>query len=161
MPAILDSFFTGVANTSSTPIGWKGVGGQVATKWLAKAKSTVKTAKWWHPLVPFSLPHITQSSSIHGQTHQPVAWWITASRLFVKRRWSHLKTTWALVDIWQASKTSHSKSSLGNFQHQYLAELLSNVYSYHLMVKNVSCCCIHGSWLFSNAIICLANYCTL
>ena len=28
------------------------------------------------------------------------------------------------VDIWQASETSHSKNSLGNFQDQYLAELL-------------------------------------
>ena len=30
------------------------------------------------------------------------------------------------------------ESNLGNFQHQYLAELLVNVYSYHLMVKSVS-----------------------
>ena len=31
-----------------------------------------------------------------------------------------------------------------NFQHQYLAELLVNVYKYHLMVESVSCCCAHG-----------------
>ena len=48
--------------------------------------------------------------------------------------------------------TSHSKSSPGNFQHQYLAELLVNVYSYGLMVKSVSCCCVHESWLFSDLV---------
>ena len=39
---------------------------------------------------------------------------------------------WALPDIWswQASETNHSKSSLGNFQHHYLYELMVNVYSY-------------------------------
>ena len=30
LPAILDSVFTGVANTTSTPIGWEG-GGQVGS----------------------------------------------------------------------------------------------------------------------------------
>ena len=44
-----------------------------------------------------------------------------------------MKTTCALVDVWQASETSHSKSSLGNFQHQYLTELLVNVYSYSIV----------------------------
>ena len=48
--------------------------------------------------------------------------------------------------------TSHSKSSLGNFQHQYLAELLVNVYSYCLMVKSVSCYCVRGSRLFSDLV---------
>ena len=43
---------------------------------------------------------------------------------------SHLKTTWALIDIWKASETSHSKSSLSKLQYQYLPELLVNVYSY-------------------------------
>ena len=41
------------------------------------------------------------------------------------------------MDIWQASETSHSNSSLGNFQHQYPHELLVSVYSYHLMVKSL------------------------
>ena len=36
MPTILDSVFTGVANTTSTPTGWEGVGRQVATKWQAR-----------------------------------------------------------------------------------------------------------------------------
>ena len=48
--------------------------------------------------------------------------------------------------------TSHSKSSPGNFQHQYLAELLVNMYSYRLMVKSVSCCYVCGSRLFSDLV---------
>ena len=49
-------------------------------------------------------------------------------------------------------ETSHSKSSPGNFQHQYLAELLVNMYSYRLMVKSVSCYCVRGSRLFSDLV---------
>ena len=59
LPAILDSF-TGIANTTSTPIGVGG-GWWEATKWWAKATLTLKTAKWY-PLVPFLPPHIKQSS---------------------------------------------------------------------------------------------------
>ena len=65
---------------------------------------------------------------------------------------SHLKVTRALVDVLQASETSHSKSSPGNFQHQYLPELLVNVYSYRLVVKSVPSCCVCGSRLFSNPV---------
>ena len=54
--------------------------------------------------------------------------------------------------------TSHSKSSADNLQHQYLPELLVNVYSYHLMVKSVPCCCVHGSWLFSNSVTLIVHY---
>ena len=28
--------------------------------------------------------------------------------------------------------------------------MFNSVYSYHVMVKSVSCCCVEGSWLFSN-----------
>ena len=50
-------------------------------------------------------------------------------------------------------KNKPQQSSLGNFQHQTLPELLVNVYSNHVMVKNVSCYCVHASWLFSNVVI--------
>ena len=61
--------FSGVANTTSTimVVGW------VTTEYREKAMLTPKIAKW-HLLVSFSSPHITQSSYIHGQTHQPVVW---------------------------------------------------------------------------------------
>ena len=68
----------------------------------------------------------------------------TAGYLLIQGRWSHLKTTQALMDISQASETSHSKSRLGKFQYQCLSELLVNVYSYCLMVKSVSYCCVCG-----------------
>ena len=120
-------------------------------KWRAKATFSLRTAKW-HPLVQFLPPHFTQSRWIHGQTHQPVVWWITAGCPLVKGIWSHLKVTQALVDISQASETSHSKSSLANFQHQWYLPELVNVYNYHLMVKSVLCCCVRESQLFSDPV---------
>ena len=36
----------------------------------------------------------------------------------------------ALMDVWQDSETSLSKSILGNFQHWYPADMLGSVYSY-------------------------------
>ena len=54
-----------------------------------------------------------------------------------------------------------NKSSPGNFQHQYLPELLVNVYSYRLMLKSVSCCCVHGIQLFSNPVTYKEHYCIL
>ena len=60
LSAVLESFFTIVANThtTSTPIGGGWVG---ATKWWAKTMFSLNTAKQ-HPLVPFSPPHVTQNS---------------------------------------------------------------------------------------------------
>ena len=53
----------------------------------------------------------------------------------------------ALVDVWQASEASHSKSNLGNFQHQYPTKVLINVCSYCLMVKKcVDVVCIKGGF---------------
>ena len=58
------------------------------------------------------------------------------------------------MHLWMSNKlqTSHSKSSLGNFQHQLLPKLLVNVYSHHLIMKSMSCCCVHGRWIFSNPV---------
>ena len=83
-------------------------------------------------------------SQLCGELH-------TAGCLLVQGICSHLKVTWALVDIWQASQTSHSKSNPGNF-HQYMAELLVNISNYHLMVKSVSWCCVRARWLFTNLV---------
>ena len=47
-------------------------------------------------------------------------------------------------------RTSHSKSSLGNFQHWYLPEILASVYSNRVVVKIVSYCYVHGRQLFLN-----------
>ena len=40
-------------------------------------------------------------------------------------------------DVWQASETSHNKSSLGNLYHWHLLEMLVTVYSHCVMVKSV------------------------
>ena len=72
-PAMLDSFLLAQPIPLALLQGGRLVGGQVATKWQAKATSSLKTGKSL-PFVPFSPPHVTQSISIHGQTHQPVLW---------------------------------------------------------------------------------------
>ena len=43
-----------------------------------------------------------------------------------------------------------NKSNQGNFQHQYMPQVLVNVY--RLVVKSVSCCCVRGRRLFSNPV---------
>ena len=80
-----------------------------------------------------------------------LASWIAAGYLLFNGRWSHLRVTQALMDVWQAAKQATAKS-LGYFQHQYLAKLLVNMYSYCLMVKSVFYFCVRGKSLFSNPV---------
>ena len=46
--------------------------------------------------------------------------------------------------------------------YKYLPDLLVNMYNYYLMVKSMSCCCVCGSWLFSDPVtfLSLKQYCT-
>ena len=129
-------------------------------KWRARLRQQWKQPNGVHFTLQIS--HKATKSVAKLISHA-VIWWIIAGCLLVKGRWRHLKTTWTLVDVWKASETSHSKSSLGNFQYQYLVELLVNAYSYSLMVNSVSRCCVHGSWLYSNPVTisndkCLATW---
>ena len=39
-----------------------------------------------------------------------------------------------------------------NFQHWYLADMLASVYSYRVMVKSISSCCVCGRWVLSNPV---------
>ena len=57
-------------------------------------------------------------------------------------------------------ETSHSKSSLGNIQHQYLPELLIN-WCIQLLFdgESVSCCCVRGRHLLSNPVTSRVRYC--
>ena len=80
-------------------------------------------------------------------------WWFIAGWLLVHWRWSHLKTTPALMDVWQDPETSLSKTSLDNFQHWYLADMLASVYTYHVKVYLNVVCVENG--LSHN---CLRNY---
>ena len=143
--------FTGVADTTSTLIEWDGGGRWVAKKYCTKPFSTLKTAKWCslvlhmsHKVAISIVKLITQSC---GE--------FTTSCPLVKERGSHLRTNVALTDIWKASEASQSKSSLGNLQHQYLPQLLINVYSYRLMKKSVSCCCVKSSHILGHLLRCI------
>ena len=119
-------------------------------KWLGKTMSTLKTS---------SIGAIF-TSAYHTKQLNP--WLNSLARRVVSYNYSHLsacpegmdplKFTRELVDIWQASEVSHSKSSLENIQHQYLPQLVVNLCSHCLMVKSVSCCCVHWSQLFSNQV---------
>ena len=83
---ILDSFFTGVVNTTSTRPPW-GV-----TKWQAKSKSTLNRAKWC-TLVPI-LTH-KAAKTMAKLTSQLCDNLQLAACL--SGRWSHLKSTQTLA----------------------------------------------------------------
>ena len=56
-------------------------------------------------------------------------------------RGDRAKTTWTPMNIIQDLETSHGKRSLGNFQHQYLPELLCRATTrYRVMVKFLAGC---------------------
>ena len=84
-------------------------------------------------------------------------WCFTAGCLIGQGRWNHLKTTWALIDVWYASATSHSKRILKAFSNNtYLNCLLLSC----VLMKNVSCCCVHENCLLSNPVT-FDNYKTI
>ena len=116
----------------STPIGVEGGGPQSGRQRLRQHWKQSNNIHWCH----FQL-HISHKAA-KSIANSPVSRRVIYSCLVVCLS-SYLKTTWALMDIWQASETSYRKGSLGNFQHQYLPELLFNVYSYRVMMKNESC----------------------
>ena len=126
LPTILDIFYwCSQYHKQSYRVG----GWWVPTKWEAKAMSTLKTTKW-HPLVPFS-PLWPNLSASHVVNYS----WLSACQEEMEPFKDNSSTYGHLTSL----KTSHSKSNLGNFQHQYLLELLANVYSYHFMVKMCIC----------------------
>ena len=81
----------------------------------------VKTTEW-HQLELFLPPHTKQ---LHPCPTSPASCVVIYSSWLLERgRWSLSRITLALVNAWQDSETSHSKSSLGNFQHWYLLDML-------------------------------------
>ena len=114
--------------------------------------STLKTAKW-HQLVPISSPHITQSSYINpwqnsSASHVLNYSWLSACQGGMEPFEDHLSTHGCLTSL--INKPQQKQP--GQRSAPNLAELLDNVYSCHVMVKNVSCCCVCGSQLFSNPV---------
>ena len=90
------------------------------------------------------------TSTYHTKELNP--WPNSSARCVVNYSWlsacqGDMKPFEALMDVWQTSETSHNKSSSG---YQYLPEVLVTVYSFCLMVKSVSCCCVRESRHFSN-----------
>ena len=128
-----------------------GNGWWVHTKGKVKAMPTLK-----QPNGPFSPSHIT-----HVATKQLNPWPSSSASCVVNYRL--LSACQGNMEPFKGYPSTHGhlkslrnkpqqiKRSVGNFQHRYLTELLVNVYSYHLMVKSVSCCCGHRiqSWFFS------------
>ena len=118
MPAILDSLFHKVVNTTSSFIGVEGGGWWGATKWRDLLIQNFFMPKWLHfqlhmpQNVATSIPHLTSQScsdSLPGRTS-----------------WSHLQTTQAPMDARQACEWGLSNSRLLKLWQWYKHELLVN-----------------------------------
>ena len=87
------------------------------------------------------------------QPHQPVVWSFIYSQLSacpveMEPFKNHYEQSW-MSD--KTQKHATAKVAWAAFSTD-LPEMLGSVYSYCVMVKGVSCCCVHGRRLFSNPI---------
>ena len=73
MPAILDSLFHKVVNTTSSPIEVEGGGGGEPQSGGTLQYKNCFMAKWLQFRL-FLAPHVTKCSYIDAQSHQPVLW---------------------------------------------------------------------------------------
>ena len=62
----------------------------------------------------------------------------------------HLSTHGYLTSLSIIATTKASRANLPPIPSYPNCQLM--LYSYHLMVKSMSYCCVHGSWLFSNPV---------
>ena len=143
----------------SIPIGWESGGRRVAMKWQGNGYINTENSQMASISTIFTSTYHTKQLNLwpnSSASHVVNYNWLSAYQgcLLIKGRWSHLKTTWPLMAIWQTSETSHIKSSQANFQHQCPAKLLVNVYSHigGLMMKSMSYCWVHGRWIVSNPV---------
>ena len=130
--------FTGIAITTSTPIEVMGSHEVAGKDYINSENSQIASIGaifgfTYHikQLTPW--PNSLASCVVNYSRLSTCPWKI---KLFKDDR--------APLDLWQVLETSHSKSSLGNFQHRYLSELLVNMYNCHVMVKSVPCYCVCG-----------------
>ena len=63
--------------------------------------------------------------------------------------WRSPKQSW-MSD--KPQKQTTAKTAWATFSTKYLSELLVSLFSYCVMVKSVSCCCVCGRWIFSNTV---------
>ena len=104
--------------TTSTLIGVEGKGWWRATKWQVNVTPKVKTAKWH--------THSTQNSYIYAWPHQPVIWWFIAGCLSMGMEPFNdpPSTCGRLTGL----RNKAQQSSMGNFQHWYLSDILASVH---------------------------------
>ena len=109
---------------------------------------------WVKPLITMEFKSNNGNNADDSHSYTKSLWtncwmdgcWIGHHLHWCNQQYKHFPST-------RECLTSHSKSTLGNFQHQYLPELLVNMYNHHKMVKSVSCFCLHGScWFLMNPV---------
>ena len=85
--------------------------------------------------MPFLPLHVTQSSYIHDQTHQPVGWWFTVGCLLAKGKWGHLKATWAPVDVRHALERGLSEKCCHKGCYTYT--VVRHTFHHHLLAPSM------------------------
>ena len=145
LPAIL-KFYAGVANATRTSIGVEGGSGREPQSSRQRVRPNWKQPSdvhWCHFQLHKS--HKTAKlmaqliSQLCGKPAVCLSWMVEPFK-------DHPNTHGHL--------TNHrNKPQQKQPGHQYLPESLFNVYSYCSVVKSVSCCCVHGRWLFSNPVM--------
>ena len=85
------------------------------------------------------------SSSTNGMVNCS---WLSACLKEMKPFEDQSSTSGHLMSL----KNKLQQKQPGQLSASILAELLINNYSYHLMVKSVSCCCVCGKRLFSDLV---------
>ena len=104
--------------------------------------STLKTAKWY-PFCAFF------TSTYHTKHLNP--WPSSSASYVVNYNWlSACQGEMEPFD--KPQKQATAKAAWATFSTNIWLNLLVNVYSYHLMVKSVSCCYVRGRRLFSNPV---------
>ena len=111
LPTILDSLLL-YHKHSHRGEGW---GGGKLQSGKLQLVSNWNTAKWCINWGCFKL-HTSQNvaKSVASNTRQQYAWWFPVDCLPVQARWSHLKTTQAIIHIWKVWESSQSKSRVVN-----------------------------------------------
>ena len=114
----------------------EGGGWWEATERQAKALSKLKKAKINDTPIGAVFTSTYHTNQLNQWTTSSASRMVIYSFLSTSPGYrNHLKTIHALVNIWQASETSQSKSSLDNSWYKCLPEQLLYLYSYHMIVK--------------------------
>ena len=121
----------------------------------AKGTSELITAKW-HQLVLVSAPRNTQNSYINPFPTSPASRvviysWLAAFPVEMEPFKDHSRTRGHLIGL-RNKPQQNQPGQLSAQVVKYLPEMLVNVYSYRVMEKSVSCCCVRGGRVISNPV---------